>query len=83
MRSKLAISAFVVASLFGATTIASAQTQPAPGASSESKVGPDATKSNMKPATTTGSATKSRTNKGVAPNPTFQSGKDAGNARGK
>jgi hypothetical protein len=32
MRSKLAISALVVASLFGATAIASAQTQPPAGA---------------------------------------------------
>jgi hypothetical protein len=31
MRSKLAISALVVTSLFGATLIASAQNQPAPG----------------------------------------------------
>src|SRR4029450_11930706 len=43
MRSKLAISALVVASLFGATAIASAQMQPAPGASSEGNVGPGAT----------------------------------------
>lgn len=42
MRSKLAISALVAASLFGATAIASAQMQPAPGASSEGNVGPDA-----------------------------------------
>jgi hypothetical protein len=51
MRSKLAISALVVASLLGTTAIASAQTtQPAPGASSEGNVGPDATgtKMNMK-----------------------------------
>ncbi|MEA2915515.1 MAG: hypothetical protein QOJ15_7596, partial [Bradyrhizobium sp.] len=38
MRSKLAISALVVASMLGAT-IVSAQTQPAPGASSEDNVG--------------------------------------------
>jgi hypothetical protein len=48
MRSKLAISALVVASLFGATAIASAQMQPAPGASSEGNVGPGATASGMK-----------------------------------
>jgi len=48
MRSKLAISALVVASLFGATAIASAQTQPAPGASSEGNVGPGAAGSKMK-----------------------------------
>jgi hypothetical protein len=57
MRYRLAISALVVASLFGATTIASAQMQSAPGASSEGKVGTDSTKSNLKPGTTTGSAT--------------------------
>ena len=86
MPYKLAISALVIASLFGATAIASAQTQPAPGASSEGKAGTDATKSNTKPGTTTGSATtgsvtKSITNKGVARNPT--SDKDAGIGRGK
>jgi len=43
MRSKLALAALVVASLVGATTMASAQTQPAPGASSEGNVGPGAT----------------------------------------
>ena len=48
MRSKLAISAFVVASLLGATAIASAQTQPAPGASSEGNVGPGVTNPRMK-----------------------------------
>src|SRR6202035_5136967 len=49
MQSKLAISALVVASLLGATAIASAQTQqPAPGASSEGNVGPGATGSKMK-----------------------------------
>jgi hypothetical protein len=48
MHSKLAISVLVVASLLGATAIASAQTQPAPGASSEGNVGPDATNSKMK-----------------------------------
>ena len=48
MRSKLAISALVVVSLFGATAIASAQMQPAPGASSEGNVGPGATDSKMK-----------------------------------
>lgn len=43
MRSKLAITALVVASMLGATAIASAQTQPTSGASSEGNVGPDAT----------------------------------------
>jgi len=68
MRSKLAISALVVASMLEATAIASAQTQPAqpaPGASSEGNVGPGATTnskmksgkmktSKMKSGTTTG-----------------------------
>jgi hypothetical protein len=83
MRFKLAISALVVAALFGATAIASAQLQPAPGASNQSKVDPDATKSNMKAGTTTGSATKARANKGVAPNPSYQDSRDAGTGRGK
>ena len=47
--SKFAISAVVVASLFGATAIASAQTQPAPGASSSGNVGPGATGSTVQP----------------------------------
>ena len=44
MRSKLAISALVVASLFGATAIASAQTQPPAGASNEDNAGPATSK---------------------------------------
>jgi hypothetical protein len=48
MRAKLAISVLAVASLLGATAIASAQTQPAPGASSEGNVGPGATDTKMK-----------------------------------
>jgi hypothetical protein len=66
MRSKLAISALVATSLFGATAIASAQTepmQPAPGASDQGKAGtgskmaPGKMKSNnMKQGTTTGMA---------------------------
>jgi hypothetical protein len=72
----------MVAALFGATAIASAQTQPAPGASSEGNVRPDASKSNMKPGVTTGSATtKAVTNKGVARNPSTDN--DAGIGRGK
>ena len=39
MRSKLALSALVIASLLGATAVASAQTQPAPGASTENNAG--------------------------------------------
>jgi hypothetical protein len=62
MRSKLAISALVAASLFGATAIASAQTEPMqPGASDQSNAGskmaPGKMKSNnMKQGATTGMA---------------------------
>jgi uncharacterized low-complexity protein len=48
MRSKLALSALVVASLLGATAVASAQTQPAPGATSEDNMAPGATAPKMK-----------------------------------
>jgi len=43
MRSKLAISALVVTSLFGSTLVVSAQSQTAPGASNEGTVSPGAT----------------------------------------
>jgi hypothetical protein len=66
MRSKLAISAVVAASLFGATAIASAQTQTqpmSPGASGEGNAGTSSTtapgkmkSNNMKQGTTTGAA---------------------------
>jgi len=48
MLSKLALSALVVASLVGMTSVAPAQTQPAPGASSEGNVGPGATNTRVK-----------------------------------
>ena len=70
MRSKLAISALVVTSLFGSTLIASAQNQPAPGASSEGHVGPGATsgkKAKHEKSMTTGSSTRSGAKKGDAP----------------
>lgn len=67
MRSKLAISALVVASLFGATAIASAQTtQPAPGASSEGNVGPGTTNSKMKSGKVKSSKMKSNTTTGMS-----------------
>src|SRR5229473_5932201 len=75
MRSKLAISALIVTSLFGSTLIASAQMQPAPGASSEGNVGPGATpgkKTKHEKGMTTGSSTRSRANKGDAANPSGQ-----------
>ena len=48
MRSKLALSALVIASLLGATAVASAQTQPAPGATNESNMAPGAATHKMK-----------------------------------
>jgi hypothetical protein len=72
MRSKLAISALVVASLFGSTLIASAQSQPAPGASSEGSVGPGNTsgkKTKHEKGMTTGSSTRSGVKKGDPANP--------------
>ena len=72
MRSKLAIPALVVASLFGSTLIASAQSQPTPGASREGNVGPGATsgkKTKHEKGMTTGSSRRSGANKGDAVNP--------------
>ncbi len=69
MRSKLAISALVIASMLGATAIASAQMQPAPGASSEGNVGPGATPtthSKMKSGKTKTSKVKSGTTTGMS-----------------
>ena len=79
MRSKLAISALVVASLFGSTRIASAQSQPAPGASSEGNVGPGATsgkKTKHEKGMTTGSSRRSGANKGDAASPSGQGNVD-------
>lgn len=77
MRTKLAISAIALASLLGATASASAQTQPASGASSEGNVGPGATHSKthskMKAGTTTGmNKGMAGSNKGNARNPSGQ-----------
>ena len=79
MRSKLAISALVVASLFGSTLIASAQNQTAPGASSEGNVSPRATsgkKTQHEKGMTTGSSRRSGANKGDAVNPSGQGNAD-------
>jgi len=79
MRSKLAIPALVVASLFGSTLIASAQSQPTPGASSEGNVGPGATsgkKTKHEKGMTTGSSRRSGANKGDAVNPSGQGNAD-------
>ena len=83
MRSKLAISALVVASLLVSTLIASAQSQPAPGASSEGNVVPGATsgkKTKHEKGMTTGSSTRNGANKGGAANPSDQD--DAGSGTG-
>ena len=81
MQYKLAISALVVASLFGSTLIASAQSQPAPGASSEGNVGPGATsgkKTKHEKGMTTGKSSRSGANKGGAANPSDQDNAGSG-----
>ena len=81
MQYKLAISALVVASLFGSTLIASAQSQPAPGASSKGNVGPGATsgkKTKHEKGMTTGKSTRSGANKGGAANPSDQDNAGSG-----
>ena len=83
MRSKLAISALVVTSLFGSTLIAYAQNQPAPGASNEGTVTPGATsgkKTKHEKGMTTGSSTRSGAKKGDTANPSDQD--DAGSGAG-
>jgi hypothetical protein len=78
MRSKLAIPALVVASLFGSTLIASAQNQPAPGASNEGTINPGATGKKTQKSTTTGSTTRSGANKGGATDPSAQDNAGSG-----
>jgi hypothetical protein len=73
MRSKLAIPVLVVTSLFGSTLIASAQNQPAPGASNEGTISPGATSGKKtQKGTTTGSTARSGANKGGATDPSAQ-----------
>jgi hypothetical protein len=79
MRSKLAIPALVVASLFGSTLIASAQNQPAPGASNEGTISPGATSGKKtQKGTTTGSTMRSGANKGGATDPSAQDNAGSG-----
>lgn len=81
MRSKLAISALVVTSLFGATLIASAQNQTAPGSSSDGTVNPGAAsgkKTQHEKGMTTGSSTRSGANKGGTANPSDQDNAGSG-----
>jgi hypothetical protein len=81
MRSKLAISTLVAASLFGSTLIASAQTQAAPGASSQGTVSPGATSGKKKQhekGVTTGSSTRSGANKSGTMTPSGQDNMDSG-----
>ena len=66
MRSKLALPALVVASLLGATAVASAQTQPAPGASTENNMAPSATAPKMKSGKMKTSKAKSGTTTGMS-----------------
>ena len=68
MPTKVALLALVIATLFAATTIApvQAQQQPAPGASSEGNVGPDATGSKMKSSKMKSSKAKSGTTTGMS-----------------
>jgi hypothetical protein len=73
MRCRLALSALVVAALFGATAITSAQTQPTASRSNDASAGRQGPGPNMKSGTTTG----------VAPNPSLQDSRDAGTGRGK
>jgi hypothetical protein len=82
MRSKLALlSALVVTLLFGSTLLASAQSQIAPGASNDGNVAPGAAgkKAQRDKAMTTGSSTRSGTNKGGAASPSDQDNTGAGN----
>jgi hypothetical protein len=65
MRSKLALSVIVAASLVGTTMIASAQTQPAPGASSEESAAPATPGAKMKTKKVTSKA-KSGTTTGMS-----------------
>jgi hypothetical protein len=72
MRSKSAISALVVASLFGSTLVASAQNQTAPGASNEGTVSPGGAtgkKTQQGKGLTQGSANRSGVNKGGTASP--------------
>jgi hypothetical protein len=72
IRSKLATSTLVVTSPFGATLIASAQNQTAPGASRDRTVSPGATsgkKTQHENGMTTGSSTRNGANKGGTANP--------------
>jgi hypothetical protein len=78
MRSKLAIPALVVASLFGSTLIASAQNQPAPGASNEGTISPGATGKKTQKGTTTGSTMRSGASKGGATDPSAQDNAGSG-----
>ena len=81
MRSKLAISALVVTSLFGSTLIASAQNQTAPGSSSDGTVNPGAAsgkKTQHEKGMTTGSSTRSGANKGGTANPSDQDNAGSG-----
>lgn len=76
MRSRLAISALVVTSLFGSTLIASAQNQPAPGASNQGTISPGVSSGKKtQKGTTTG---RGGANKGGAADPMNQDNAGSG-----
>jgi len=66
MRPKLAFPALVIVSLLGATAVAPAQTQPAPGASTESNMAPGATSHKMKSGKMKTSKVKAGTTTGMS-----------------
>ena len=66
MRFNLAMSALAVAALFEPTAIASAQNQPAPGASSEGNVGPGVTNPRMGSGKMKSTRTRSGTTTGMS-----------------
>jgi uncharacterized low-complexity protein len=66
MRSKLALPALALAALLGVTAGASAQTQPAPGASTEGNMAPHATTHKMKSGKMKTSKAKSGTTTGMS-----------------
>jgi hypothetical protein len=86
MRSTLAISALAVASLFGSTLIAPAQSQPAPGASSEGNVESGATSgkdTKHEKGMTAGSSARGGADKGDAANPSGQGKVDSETEKSK
>ena len=78
MRSKLALAALVAASLVGITTMASAQTQPAAGATDNTKMTKSKKVSSKKSSSTTGMSKSKSTGQGAT-----DSGADTGGGMSK